>query len=731
MKTFLRWIVAAVIVSGCTQGAGQQSLSTDPFIAVSLGGAELRTTSSAQPVNNKSNFYIGLNRTELGQRWFFTAYLKHFFPGEVSTGAGITLGTRVVSFAIQNDKLFVFDVSDGKASSVTFDPQLVIDAFPLVHAFDGQDIGDRFVIFDPATGIDQIGFLGDAFSESLAVKFTTELTYLQDFRKLADGITYERVFSGYLDQQVPTPGYGELNDYRYSGTLGTALRRYSEGAGFVPRVQFPIPWFFESDPLLISGPDGDTPRSFTWADRWNIHPGMKPLTWVISSRVSDLAKDPVYGVYDVYGAVQRGIEGWNDAFGFKVFETRPATPDDSFGDDDVNFLIWDNDDTVGFAFANWRTNPNTGETRGGSVYMNQEFLEFAHLFFPDDPGAATAKAQIASRKRAPTPTLTWAGMRPHPLCQYWALQFTDEFREQLVRQAVGSASASSTGLTKKQKVERYVQNVVTHEFGHILGLRHNFKGSLIPPASSVMDYPTPDDQVATPDPQAYDIAAVRFLYGLDPNPPSQPFCTDEDTLIDPDCNRRDTGAHPLTDYFGPNYQAFLSAFLQGLSDSPPDVSLNGVLQYVRAAIDPTVQEQAFRIAIDPIRSPLDPSKVSDPLYAPRADVAASGVLSRLYLDAPELRGVFVADPPLVDGYATDVLGELRGELLDVDGIRSYPSRRAAVDVLKKLQVIPAYTILLEAQGALEAQIPTLTGTDKALAEDLRARIVAAISPYFS
>jgi hypothetical protein len=711
--------------AGCSQSAPTQVSSTDPFIAVTRDGVASANSVPALPVGGQGNFYIGLNRSELGSRWFLTAYLKTLFPFGPAVAGPTSLGTRVVSFHIQNDKLFVFDVSDGKASSATFDPDLVIDAFPLIHDFDGQSIANQFVIFDPAAGIDQIGFLGDAFSQG-AVRFTTEITYLQDFRRISDGVTYERVFTGYVDSASQTLDYGEPNFFRWSGTLGTAFRKYTEGTGFTPLGQFPVPWYFESDPLLIPGPDSSTPRSFTWTDHWNIRPGMKPIHWVISSQVAALAKNPLYAGYDVYGAVRRGIEDWNDAFGFKVFDTRTATPDDSFGDDDVNFLVWDDDTTIGFAFANWRTNPNTGETRGASVYMNQNFLEYADLFFDDDPNALK---KLTPRTRPAVPGLTWAGMRMNPLCTLWAPQFNDDFLERLALNS-RTSQASGAPLTKKQKVERYIESFVTHEVGHTLGLRHNFKGSLLPPSSSVMDYTSDQDKIATPGPQAYDIAAVRFLYGLSPNAPTQPFCTDPDSTVDPDCNRFDSGAHPLTDTYAPNYQFFLDEFLFGLTDIPPNTSLNGVLQYVRAAFDVGTQEQAFRIAIDPVRTPLSAANAADPVYGPRADIAASRVLARLYLDALELRDLFTSDPPLVDGYASDVLGELRGQLLNVDGVRSFASRRTAVDILKKLQVTPAYTILLEAQAALQAQIPTLLGTERELTTELLAHIDAAISPYF-
>ncbi len=69
--------------------------------------------------------------------------------------------------------------------------------------------------------------------------------------------------------------------------------------------------------------------------------------------------------------------------------------------------------------------------------------------------------------------------------------------------------------------------------------------------------------------------------------------------------------------------------------------------------------------------------------------------------------------------------------MNVDGVRSYETRRVCVDVLKKLQNASALAILREARDALVAGKVSLTGADLAQAEDLQVRIEKAIQPYFN
>src|SRR5262249_46298011 len=143
--------------------------------------------------------------------------------------------------------------------------------------------------------------------------------------------------------------------------------------------------------------------------------------------------------------------------------------------------------------------------------------------------------------------------------------------------------------------------VVVHEVGHTLGLRHNFKGSLVPPSTSVMDYLTNEDSLPMNNPGTYDTAAIQYLYGISVDLPKQPFCTDEDTVSDPDCNTFDTSADPLDEYYAKNYQQYLEDYLQARSTFAPNHSLNGVLQYVRASRSPQIRQKALGLALDAVR----------------------------------------------------------------------------------------------------------------------------------
>ncbi len=676
------------------------------------------------PTGDGPEFYLAIRRGALSERYFLSAFLEQYYPGGVSRGAATVLGTRVVTLREQNDKLFVFDASEGSSSGPVFDPEILVEAYPVVHRFapfDSLPGANGYVLIDPAAGLNRFDVVSDAFAPAgnpFAIKFQVELAFLQRFRALADGVAYQQVFTGYAD--VPDPDQANdptvPNAFQASGTLSIALRRYRESPGFVPRPASAVTRYFTTTPRHASG----TGALESFDSHWNIHPGMTPIRWLISRELPRyVAQHPELAGSDPVAAVKRGIESWNDVFGYPVFRAELAGPDDSMSDDDKNFIIFDPVTTVGFAYANWRENPITGEIRGAQVYFGSGWLR-ANRFSndPPAPGNLPVAPPVAA---APGLTLRWQGVGDQPLCS-----MPDDGA--LIVPGSGDAA-----LTAPQKLDRFIEHLIAHEVGHNLGLRHNFEGSLVPPSSSVMDYLSNNLSVATNRPGSYDRAAVRLLYGLSQDEPVEPFCNDGDMASDPQCLTFDQGSYPLRDYLAPNLTRIYRYFLElGFTDELLlEYATSGPLGFVRKSSGAEAQE-AWDMVMAPVRAPVDPLRLAqNPDYGAAADFVARTNFKLLYLNELPTFSQIV-DPPGDEGVLTSIVSDLRGNLLDLDGVRSVQTRRLCVDVLKKMQRLDAYRVLIEARGMLAARLAASDplGDEGLLATDLIARIDAATSPYF-
>ncbi len=673
--------------------------------ALAKAGAPVRTTNR---IAADRDFYIGVRKSALADRYFMTAFLEQYFPGAVMGGAASSLGTRVISFKIQNGKLFVFDASDRHAATEVFDPEILVEAYPIVDNAYTRSIplSDRYVFFDPAAGVAGFDFLRDAFGSAWSqVSFDRELAFNQKFERLADGVSFQQVFAGTADVPI-SDGQVEPDVFRAAGTLGISIRRYQEGAHY-QEVALPDPeHYFRSDPKHVVG----TPDPVQTAAHWDIHRGMRPIEWVISPEVKALDDTAEYADVELVAAVEQGIETWNQAFGFEVFRARLATADESFGQDDKNYIIFDPDPSVGFAFANWRTNPNTGEIRGASVYFGGAWVGRGGI--EDDPPAG-GRTPPQQPSRPAVRSLRWAGMYAAPLCVSWH----DD-------RGVGHAD-DNTSYTAGEKLERSISDMIAHEIGHDLGLRHNFAGSLVEPtSSSVMDYTLFTTAVAMGGAVgSYDVDAVEYLYGLSPELPTQPFCTDEDVGVIPECQRFDTGADPFATTYQPDYEWIRDYFTRfGL----PEQFLWALEAYGRPVYDFAANgdgaqaERGWELLMLDVGAPIAAATLADPGFIPSgADLVLRSTLTT---------AVNEPNPAIIE----QVEDQLSLVLANVDGVRSARSRRTAVDLLKLRQNNRSYGKLLAARDVIAGELAGgAISADAALdARDLLARIDRATSPYY-
>ncbi|WP_254614065.1 zinc-dependent metalloprotease [Myxococcus sp. CA056] len=677
-------------------------------------------------------FYLAIRRSELKQRWFLSATLRQLNFDPEYYGLPANLIPRVIRFQEQNGKLYAFDARDGLTRNDLFKPDSLVEAYPIVtdHApFNRLPGSDQYVLIDPAAGLNRVGILGDHWYAPGAIDFRMELLFSQRFRRLSDGVQYEQVFTGFTDVFDDRSDYLERNGFRASGTLAMALRKYKEGEGF---TEMPAPeprHYFRSEGRFIP----NTGELALNAIKWNIRPGMKPIRFYITPNFLELNEDPRYRGADVVGAVKRGIEGWNAAFGFKVFEAVQGDSSMDIGEDDKNFAVLDPKVHAHLAIADFSSNPNTGEVRRATVMISAAMIHDAEAFFA---GELTAFSAASARDESPRPRLYWVGLTREPSCELDAASLPSGFSARLSSEEDRSEGPA---LTVKQKVERYITYIMLHEVGHTLGLRHNFNGSRVydgtpqtPRSSTVMDYSAMPDTIHVQAPGTYDVAAVRYLYGLSTALPTDLFCTDSDVLAwaEPACVHYDRYDDPLTRFHMPNMRTLAEQVLRG---APVGVDFRASLQaldsFVRGG-DASGQAQAYDVLMEQVRPPLQIPSGEGAAYAVRANDLARRILSFLYLDTRVGQPHAVKPPPATPAYTQALLADVRGILLNVDGVRTFPVRRVMVNLLKAHQTLAAYGVLQEVHTELTARLPTLSGDERLGTMELLGRIEVARSPYF-
>ena len=274
-------------------------------------------------------------------------------------------------------------------------------------------------------------------------------------------------------------------------------------------------------------------------------------------------------------SVSQGVLEWNKAFekaGFKnalVVKQQQASDDFNSMDAKHASVRWFTGADVGFAIGPSQADPRTGEILDADIGMSDVFTRGARRTVIEDLGRVRgADGELCDHAESAAQELNYA-------------------LDLLEARGLELDSPEADALAKA-----YLKDVIMHEVGHTLGLRHNFRASTVYDlkqiqdpnftklngiASSVMDY-TPFNLSVKGEKQgeyvmstlgAYDYWAIEFGYkefapgqeeqGLaqilsKASQPELQYDTDEDAGggsmggVDPMVNRFDLGADPLAYY---------------------------------------------------------------------------------------------------------------------------------------------------------------------------------------
>ncbi len=670
--------------------------------------------------------------------------------------------SRIVLFKVIDGSLWMFEATDGNIVTDDIPQTFVLAKFPIV-----RQTRDA-IVFDFNAGMSDLlvgeewrasDFTGrDPKYASTAVK--TRLSYLAD-AKIAG--TNELVIRQIAQVDMPQGALDPMLNLRITQDHGTVemkyyLTPYAPDPNFVPMqtTDFNQVGYFEVAPRFDA-----KGNALTHVTKF----GEGDITFSISNNVPAEFKQ----------AVVDGVLYWNKILGDRV-KVIDAPEDVNAPDFNHNVVQWIEWDSAGFAYADAQMDPRTGETLHAQVYMTSVFAVFGiqdardwldRLDIDDaqDGDAADGDTDGLSRR------IGLSGFSKGHLCSY---DLTAKWK-QLMTRAVEMEMSDAQVMKVAQDT---VREVVAHEIGHTLGLRHNFAGSLAAnfplsdletvfkqyvtdgraPAdkvttSSVMEYQTflnsaitGDQLVTRPTALSYDDLAIGHLYldkelvPADGESTLPLFCTDSHESVFIDCKVFDDGISIPASIARTvaSSQRYLTEFGEVLYQFPSDMAASILLGGTGEAL-PLVLDSTRLIAVrrtTTLAPGLEPQIRQAELDKLAAELEAAGGFAAvlpLELPLPSTRDPDMApaklnlETALMDTLATLFAGIPSGTVVDHPISTKFAEHLSTfVGNVTLAETDAPLTVEVPAQG--EAAATTLTLPTFKFNAALRAKAASALAP---
>lgn len=580
-------IVSLVLATGCAQ---QNSLESQSQVkAPSQITSSFKVESTEPSALSLDKAKIVINKSSLEKEFLLQASL--ILQADVALGSG--LKSRVVAFRQRGDQLYMMEATQGHTLSTDTPQNFVLAAFPITAET------ETTLTFDFNTGMKDVYLLGDwgASDDSGTAYDASGHFFSMEARKAFIDSAAINDKNQLVISQVSQISFNQFGQFfNFPSEVRYYLSPYQTNPAFTAMKTpgFDRMGFFEVAPQhTLNGSD------VTYVSKWDI--SQKPIVFAVS------ANTPA----EYRQAVKEGALYWNKAFGSEVIQVVDGQPGVTAPDINANIIQWVNWDDAGFAYADAQMDPRNGEIRHAQVYFTSAFAfnskdrarallrllstpatRHEHASDEMDEQADATLPQITSQKdlaavrraaskqseskmdqiinaRLALKGLRVASMSQSGMCNR---HFTSHMAQSLENML--AEDPSDAQILKMS--QDYVREVVAHEIGHTLGLRHNFAGSQaanyslasrpqitrqymlsgaapqgIITSSSVMEYQvfeeaaiTGDQIVREPTALSYDQKAIEALYkgkkfAFNETPT---FCTDTHAEVYFDCMRFDYGS---------------------------------------------------------------------------------------------------------------------------------------------------------------------------------------------